>query len=329
MYGTDLDKPNLGLRRASVSTYAGIIFANWDASAPPLDGFLGGYTWYLDTIFNRTKNGLECVGAPQRSVIQSNWKAPSEQFNGADGYHAATLHKSLMERFVPNGDAGLVQELTRETMFGIDIGSRLGHGLRAISRRLPIRSNLTQTDVAASQVSLTPLESFTANPPMYLTPELVPEMLDKLSEGQIHAMLTYPPNPGGMFPNVGFLHSNLRVHIPRGVDTFEMLNFVLVEKDAPAEFKEQVRKEMLLGFGTSGTVEQDDAESWPSIQKSATGFQGSQQKMRYQAFVGDKAPNGWEGPEEVYDGFTKDDSAWNFWLRYRDYLSGTSLERPR
>ena len=61
------------------------------------------------------------------------------------------------------------------------------------------------------------------------------------------------------------------------------------------------------------------------MQKSATGFQGSQQKMRYQSFVGDSRPDWWEGGEGVHAGFSKDDSAWNFWLRYRDYMSGASL----
>jgi hypothetical protein len=327
MYGGSLDKPNLGLRKARVSTYAGIIWANWDASAPPLEDFLGGYTWYLDTIFNRSLNGLECVGAPQRSIIQANWKAPSEQFNGADGYHVATLHRTLIERIAPpDAPASMIQEMIRGDMFGIDIGSRLGHGLRTISRQVGVRPGLTQAENAAYEATLSAMESLQQNPPEGLPAEMVPEIFQKLTPGQIHAMLTSPPNPGGMFPNVGFLHQNLRVHIPTGVDTFEMLNFVLVEKDAPAEFKAAVGKAMLLGFGTSGTVEQDDAESWPSIQKSAMGYQGSKEKMRYQAFVGHNPPEGWEGPEEVYDGFSKDDSAWNFWLRYRDYMSGAPLE---
>ena len=326
MYGESLDKSGLGLRQARVGLYAGIIWACWDAAAPPLEDFLGGYTWYLDTIFNRSLSGLECVGAPQRSIIQANWKAPSEQFNGADGYHVATLHRSLVERRAPDATAAEQQEILRALLFGVDIGSRLGHGVRSIARQVPTSGQLPRNADASATEGLSPLESLLADPPQGLPREMVPQLFEKLTPGQINALLTYPPNPGGMFPNVGFLHQNLRVHIPTGVDTFEMLNFVLVEKDAPAEFKEAIRKAMLLGFGTSGTVEQDDAESWPSMQKSATGFQGSKEKMRYQAFVGHNPPEGWDGPEEVYQGFSKDDSAWNFWLRYRDYLSGASLE---
>jgi nitrite reductase/ring-hydroxylating ferredoxin subunit len=326
MYGADLDKANLGLRKARVSLYAGIVYACWDPKSPPLEDFLGEYTFYLDTIFKRTNNGMESLGAPQRSLIQANWKAPSEQFCGADGYHVATLHKTLVERLVPSGDPVMLQEITRAVMFGVDIGSRLGHGLRAIGRQVPVRSGLTMAENAVFESGLSPLDSLLENPPMNLTRELVPELFENLTPAQINVILTYPPNPGGMFPNVGFLHQNLRVHIPTGPDSFEMLNWVLVDKDLPEEVKAIARREALLGFGTSGTVEQDDAESWPAITRSAQGYQGSQQKMRYQAFVGHNPPEGWGGGAEVYDGFSKDDSAWNWWQRYRDYMSGGSLE---
>jgi nitrite reductase/ring-hydroxylating ferredoxin subunit len=326
MYGKDLDKPNLGLRQARVGVYAGIIFANWDATAPPLDEYLGDYAWYLDTIFKRTTGGLECVGAPQRFTIQANWKTASEQFCGADGYHAATLHRSLIEANLPPGaDPAMVQEISRALMFGVDIGSRLGHGLRAIARAVPLSASGEMKLGSSGDERQSALESLLELPPYGLPPELVPQLFDCLSAEQIAAVMTYPPHPGGMFPNVGFLHSNLRVHVPTGVDSFEMINWVLIEKDAPAAFKEALRKEMLLGFGTSGTVEQDDAETWPAMQRASTGFMGAQQSMRYQAFVGHNPPEGWGGEGLVYEGFSKDDCHWNWWGRYQDYMGGGPL----
>ena len=52
---------------------------------------------------------------------------------------------------------------------------------------------------------------------------------------------------------------------------------------------------------------------------------GRQQAMRYQAFIGHNPPHGWEGGAHVYPGFSKDDSAWDFWQRYREYFDGGSL----
>jgi phenylpropionate dioxygenase-like ring-hydroxylating dioxygenase large terminal subunit len=324
MYGNDLDKPNLGLKQARVGLYAGIIYANWDHTAPPLDDFLGEYAWYLDTIFKRTNNGLECIGAPQRFQVQANWKTASEQFNGADGYHAATLHRANYELRTPGDDVAINQGIAL-TMFGIDIGSPMGHGLRAIDVRSLAQSGRIDGLDETKFGTLDAWEFLQQTPPNGLPPELVPELEQNLTDGQLRAMASYAPFPGGMFPNVGFLGANLRVHVPSGVDSFEMINFIFVEKDAKPEFKDMIRQRNLLQFGSSGITEQDDSESWPSIQKSATGYQGTQQVMRYQAFVGHNPPSDWEGGAYVYKGFSKDDSAWNWWLRYRDYFTGRPL----
>jgi nitrite reductase/ring-hydroxylating ferredoxin subunit len=323
MYGNDLDKANLGLRSARVATYAGLVFANWDTSAPPLDEFLGDFAFYLDTMYRRSKNGLEVIGGPQRFRIEANWKIPSEQFNGADGYHVATLHRTLIERMLPGADASAIQEALRGVLFGVDVGSRLGHGVRTVARTAGVRTSLTTYDDArAIDLTLGALASLASDPPEGTPAALVPELRTHLSDEQIRLLATYPPNPGGMFPNIGYVRTNIHSHNPMGAGAFEMMHWVLVERDAPAEYKALVRKSVLLQFGTSGVIEQDDCESWPSIQRSATGYIGSQQMMRNQAFVGHKPPIDWPGGGLVYDGFSKDDCHWNWWLRYRDYLTG-------
>jgi len=96
MWGDIRTKEELSLVKARVETYAGIVFANWDPEAPSLDEWLGGIRWYLDLMFDRTPEGLEVLGPPQRFIINANWKCPSEQHN-VDGYHTLSLHASLME----------------------------------------------------------------------------------------------------------------------------------------------------------------------------------------------------------------------------------------
>ncbi|MCU1360036.1 MAG: (2Fe-2S)-binding protein [Ilumatobacteraceae bacterium] len=323
MYGTDLDKANLGLRTTRVATYAGLVFANWDRSAPPLDEFLGDFAFYLDTMYRRSKNGLEAIGAPQRFHIGANWKIPSEQFNGADGYHVATLHRTLVERMMPGADAAAIQAAIRGLLFGVDVGSRLGHGVRTVARTAAVRTSLTTFDDARI-IDLTAgaLASLASDPPDGTPPELVHELRSHLTDDQIRLLATFPPNPGGMFANIGYVRTNIHTHNPLGARQFEMMHWVLVERDAPAEYKAALRKSVLLQFGTSGVIEQDDCESWPSIQKAATGYMGSQEHMRNQAFVGHKPPDDWPGGALVYDGFSKDDCHWNWWLRYRDYMTG-------
>jgi phenylpropionate dioxygenase-like ring-hydroxylating dioxygenase large terminal subunit len=326
LYGAGLDKRALGLRRARVAMYAGIIFANWDPSAPSLEDFLGDFRWYLDLIFNRSKAGLECVGAPQRWVIRSNWKLPSEQFIGGDAYHFTSVHRSVVELRTQNGDQRSLSEALRGALHGMSISSRLGHGLRANRRRAGGSGVLAGPSALEATPDVDAREWFRELPPRGLPREMVGELFEKLTPGQITALLTYPPGPGGIFPNCGFNHANLRVHLPIGVDRFEMLNFVFVERDAPADYKAQIRKDMLFGFGTTGVAEQDDVEIWCSVQARASGYQGAQQTASYRSSLGHNPPEWWEGPEQVRCGYTKEDAAWLFWLRYRDYISGQPLE---
>jgi nitrite reductase/ring-hydroxylating ferredoxin subunit len=323
MYGSDLDKPALALRSARVALYAGMVFANWDRSAPPLDEFLGDFAFYLDTMYRRSRNGLEALGSPQRFRIAANWKVPSEQFNGADGYHVATLHRTLVERMMPGATAAQIQETLRGLLFGVDVGSRLGHGVRTVARTAAMRTSLsTFDDGRAIDLTLGALASLQDDPPDGTPPELVHELRAHLSDEQIRQLATFPPNPGGIFANVGYVRTNIHTHNPLGNGAFEMMHWVLVEKDAPPEYKLALQKSVLLQFGTSGVVEQDDCDSWPAIQRASTGFMGAQQKFRNQAFLGHTPPADWPGGELVYDGFSKDDCHWNWWVRYRDYMTG-------
>ena len=72
----------------------------------------------------------------------------------------------------------------------------------------------------------------------------------------------------------------------------------------------------------SGFVETDDSDTWPQMHQSSKGIMGRQQKLRYQALVGDNKPQDWPGGGHVYDGFTKDDNQWNWWLRWNEFMTG-------
>jgi len=322
LFGPECDRRTLGLRRARVETYAGIVFANWDPSAPALKDYLGDFCWYLDLIFNRSRSGVECVGAPQRWVVRSNWKLPSEQFIGGDAYHFTSVHRSLVELRTQDGDQRGLAEALRGALHGMSVSSPLGHGMRANRRRPGGSGILAGPSTMEASPDVDPRTWFKDVPPRGVPPELVDELFERLTPGQLTALVTYPPGPGGIFPNCGFNHANLRVHVPLGPDRFEMLNFVLVERDAPASFKEKIRKEMLYGFGTSGVAEQDDVEIWCSLQARASGYRGGQETVSYRSSLEVSPPPWWPGPEQVRVGYTREDAAWAFWLRYRDYLAG-------
>src|SRR3546814_4408358 len=63
--------------------------------------------------------------------------------------------------------------------------------------------------------------------------------------------------------------------------------------------------------GTSGIIEQDDADTWPQIMRNARGAVSKGMTLKYQALSGHHKPEGWYGEGRVYPGFTKDDTQWD------------------
>ncbi len=75
LYGDGLHRDQWGLKSAAkYDTYHGMIFACLDPDAVSLDEYLGGFKWYLDIYLKKSEQGLEVVGAPQRWVVDADWK---------------------------------------------------------------------------------------------------------------------------------------------------------------------------------------------------------------------------------------------------------------
>jgi phenylpropionate dioxygenase-like ring-hydroxylating dioxygenase large terminal subunit len=73
-YRSDIDKEALGLQKAAqVSSYKGFVFATLDASAPPLEDYLG---WVgrlgIDSVAARGE--IEVVNGIQKNRVRCNWK---------------------------------------------------------------------------------------------------------------------------------------------------------------------------------------------------------------------------------------------------------------
>src|SRR3546814_20958321 len=64
--------------------------------------------------------------------------------------------------------------------------------------------------------------------------------------------------------------------------------------------------------GTSGIIEQDDADTWPPIMRNARGAVSKGMTLKYQALYGHHKPEGRYGEGRVYPGFTKDDTQWDW-----------------
>lgn len=95
-YDGRLDKSKLGLRRARVETYAGLVFATWADDAPSLEAYLGDARWYLDALYNHTDAGMVAQG-PHKWVQPINWKTAVD--NCTDWYHVPTTHVSASNAY--------------------------------------------------------------------------------------------------------------------------------------------------------------------------------------------------------------------------------------
>jgi len=327
MYGEALDKSQLGLQRARAETLGGVIFGNWDPNAPSLREFFGDLTWYLECLLCRTDAGLEVLGTPQRSLVRANWKCPAEQ-GSVDGYHAIGLHRSFAEL----GFFGTGNTAEAAGLYSIDI-SASGGGLRCqTASGLPFTVN----DGWRQAVPLDPAQAIAQAPPPGLTAELVPELRNHLSAEQVELIAAGGPSVGQAFPTFEFLYFYgplseteppgpvIALHTwgPKGPDAFEIWTWVLAERDAPEALKEAGRKAAIRSMGSSGMVEMDDGEAWPSQTRSARGAIGGRQRFRYHAFHGHNPPEDFPGPGEVHTGITRDDGQWGWWQRYFRFMLG-------
>lgn len=310
---------NMGLPQARVEVFAGIIFVNWDKQAPSLEASLGDFKYYLNMIYNRPKNGMEVLGAPQRFVVDGNWKIAAEQF-ACDALHAGQLHRSLAS--LSGGDPNNAEDWQ---LYAPSVSTDGAHSIICFDQTLIFRKHLED------HAAVPAIEKLRMVPPPGMTADMVDELTDRFSQEDLQFLADTPPANGSLFPNIGIWNMNqifsdgstapyisLRTYTPVGVDQFEFTNWSLVAKDAPEEYRNRLSKTLSFSQGAGGFVEQDDAETWPGIQAAAKGFIGRQQTLKYWALSGHNPPANW--PEnakgDIHTGFSKDDPQWKWWQRY-------------
>nr|ART38488.1 G176 [uncultured bacterium] len=326
MHGEIKSKAQLGLKKARIQVYGGLIFATWNLEGPTLEDFLGDMKFYYDMLFCRTDKGLEVLGPPQRLTIEANWKTAGEQ-SACDGFHTLTLHQSLLEGGAMAGEENTEHE-SAPAMYGVNVSGN-GHSLRCI----PADTSWAMM-AGKTHKGMTDDERLTLMPPPGVTPELLPQVRKNLTAEQLHVFAKAPPVVGGMFPNVNllFIYSPLRdgtmgsamvMHTinPKGPERFEWVTYFFAEKDTPEPVKAMMRAAATQGTGTSGVIEQDDSDTWPHMSESARGVIGRTETLKYQAILGETRPDDWPDKAQVYAGFSKDDAQWNWWLAYHELMT--------
>jgi phenylpropionate dioxygenase-like ring-hydroxylating dioxygenase large terminal subunit len=300
-YPEGLDREALHLVEARTEIYRGLVFATWAKHGPSLEEFLGDVRWYLDLIVGRAD--MEVVGVPERWVVPTHWRLPSENFT-SDAYHTATAHSFLSRLGMVKGvDFG-------RDGYHVDPGG--GHGLGV--------------GVHFEEESFFPAE-------------LADEYAANLDAGQLATLSRLKNMHGNVFPNFSFLIPNfievegrrvsgamLRVWQPAGPDRTQVWSWHLVERNAPDWWKRLGRRMYTQTFSSSGMFDQDDTENWEAQTRTSNAALYRDEEFTLHYGMGLNAPplppGEFPGPGDVYDGKFSEAAARTYYRVWRDHVLG-------
>ena len=251
----NFDKSELGLHKARVETYKGLVFATFDDDAPSLDAYLGDFRWYLDVLLDADEDGTEFLDGCVKSRIGCNWKFPAENFVG-DSYHAGWTHMGGAAAMLGAG----VAKLRPDKSYQVSVN---GHGWEFALDMVGNAAVLGEPDIVEYIKSRR---------------QIVEDRL-----GSFRARMVGSLSSVTVFPNLSFLpgQSTFRVWHPKGPRETELHTWVLVNKSASEEIREKYRLGVMRTFSPSGTLEMDDGENWEHATQVNRGLVTRRQKLHY------------------------------------------------
>lgn len=267
VFGKDgLDKKQLPLfAPAQVDSVFGMVFATWDAEAPPLADYLGDITWYLQAVFDKYPEGLEVVGAPVRNIIKANWKTEGENLSG-DGYHTTITHASAFELglFATEKDLVKLSDEVTPKFTGRTVTTPQGHTMRV--QRLPL--------------------VLEGNHYFGYPEDLWPAFDERLDPAQQGLMSAMSVGHGSIFPNMSFIENfktnvdgpdlharyvRITIRYPIDATTSEQLWFFLCPRGADPTWARLSQLAYMRTNGPSGLFEIDDTENFVGISEASVG----------------------------------------------------------
>ena len=266
-----LDRSEWGLVEVpQMEFYKGTVWANWDKDAVPLPDYLGGIREHLDEVLDDrdgSEGGSEVLAGIQKWTIPSNWKFGVENFIG-DTYHGTPTHRSV-------GLAGIGTSARsgKKGRRGLEMGDaefffahyEQGHGTWGYFEP--------------------PGMEYSSQ---YLDSPVTDEYFRHCHEerrrirGDRASRIT---RTGSIFPNLSYHPEQPRalfVWHPNGPTSTEVWKMYMVDKKAPAEAKDFLRRFYLRYAGPGGMTEQDDMENWNYATAASRGIIARRYPYNYQ-----------------------------------------------
>lgn len=256
LYGSEFRREEHPLVRARVGSYRGLVFATFDRELVPLEDYLGGMRFYLDTFLAASPAGNEATRGSFAFLHQGNWKTEADNFAG-DGYHLRYAHRAGFEMGLMGGQARKAE--------GVSVQFPYGHALRAQHE---------VHDEDGWRFPGYPAERWA-------------EIAACLSREQTRFFSDSAVVHGLVFPNLAFIHMSrpgglddeestaasvqFRVLNPLAPDTTEERCWTLVPRDYDEDFKLQAYKCMQRQHGATAFFESDDMENFRRMMQVNSG----------------------------------------------------------
>ena len=322
-YQGQLDKSRHGLAQvAQVANYRGFIFGTHDASAPPLEEFLGATGRLgLDTIALR--GDMEVVPGIQKFVIECNWKIAVD--NLFDWYHPQITHASaFIPSVLPSADRDQ-QPSEKIDLNGVNMQN--GANLELSGAGI-IGSKFDQMVVLGEFGHA--IGGPTTSSSAYF--EFAPEWRDspqaKAGLGPVGSRVAGHPN---IFPTawVTGAQAQISLRIPRDPGHTEIWWFTLVDRNLPREMRDFMVAMACRVFGPAGVLEQDDGENWAQATAQTRGIASRRMKHLLNMGVG-RGRIVKEGGLSRVEGLTSEyGQLWTYhsWVQWMKGLSWEELKK--
>ena len=260
------DRKDWGLVEVGrLANFKGTIWATWDKAAPAFEDYLGEAKELFELAFTAWdgEGDVELLGSAQKWVIPSNWKIVAENFIG-DLLHNVS-HQSVDKVGIgPNDEPGRRDK-------GYDYAPASypgGHGmLCAVFPPGPMPRMYTRSPATSDYFA----EQWAKR-----------QML-------LGARARTVPSVGTTFPNMSFHGHQPRTILvahPNAVGETEMWRVYFVDRKAPPEVKDFLRRYYLSYSGPAGLTEQDDMENWNYATSAGRGVIARRHAYHYKAGLG-------------------------------------------
>jgi nitrite reductase/ring-hydroxylating ferredoxin subunit len=280
-YKGQLDKSRHGLAQvAQVARYQGFVFGTHDASAPPLEEFLGATGRLgLDTIALR--GDMEVVPGIQKFVIECNWKIAVD--NLFDWYHPQITHASAFQPSVlPSTTLRERREVERIDLNEVNMqgGAALelaGEGI--IGTKFDQVVVLGEYGHAIGGPTTSSSGYFEFDPSWRETPRA------REALGPVGCKVGGHPN---IFPTawITAAQPQISLRIPRDPSHTEIWWFTLIDRNLPRETRDFMVTMACRVFGPAGVLEQDDGENWAQATAQTRGIASRRMKHLLNMGVG-------------------------------------------